>query len=381
VLHRPIQRDLVLQVLAPWNWPKLLSWHYGRGDLADAYYDRHIFDGRTFGEMPMRRPLIQLNATDISLGSRFSFVQAHFDRLCSDLSAVSVSRGVAASSAFPVAFSPLTLKNYPSETCHYETPTWVVSAMENDLEVNPQLYDRARSWASYEDPARKYIHLSDGGLADNIGLRGPMLGLTHPANPLGLIEKINTSKIRRIVLIVVDAKPGTDLKHDESARPPGIFSVLNAAATNPMENYSADTVKLARQYVQEWNRDARDEKLNAEACVELAGNVCGSAGPGCEEALWKQCFDLFGVEEDPAVSVVFYRSHVRFDAAKEEDRDKLKRIGTSLSLPAAEVGLLVDAGAEILRNSEAYRCLMRAIGEPGTVPAPGPDADCPGDPP
>ena len=125
VLYRRIERDLVLRVLAPWNWPRLLSPFFGRGDLADEYYGNHIFKSRTFAHLPRKRPYIMLNATDISRGAQFSFTQEHFDRICSDLGPLAISRGVVASSAFPIGFTPITFKNHGKETCGYEAPEWV----------------------------------------------------------------------------------------------------------------------------------------------------------------------------------------------------------------------------------------------------------------
>ena len=71
--------------------------------------------GATFApllQVPRRRPYLLLNATDMTLGARFEFTQDQFDLLCSDLSVVPVARAVAASSAFPILLSPLTLHNY-----------------------------------------------------------------------------------------------------------------------------------------------------------------------------------------------------------------------------------------------------------------------------
>jgi NTE family protein len=88
-----------------------------------------------------------LNATDITMGSRFTFIQDHFDPLCSDLSGVRVGRTVAASSAFPVAFPTLLLNNYAG-TCNYQEPPWIQQASK-DLMENPPRFNRARIAHSY----------------------------------------------------------------------------------------------------------------------------------------------------------------------------------------------------------------------------------------
>jgi len=110
VLYRPIQRDVIVRLFEPWNWPELML--YGRSDIAENYYNSEIFAGQTYQSIPRRRPYIILNATDISWGARFEFTQEYFDRMCSNLSPLPIARAVLASSAFPVAFTPITLKNY-----------------------------------------------------------------------------------------------------------------------------------------------------------------------------------------------------------------------------------------------------------------------------
>ena len=100
---------------------------FSRVDLADEYYNKNVFDGKTFADLvnsPKGKvPFLVLNATDIGIAHRFEFTQDQFDLLCSDLSGVTVSRAVAASSNFPVAFAPLTIGIY-KETCG-PLPQWV----------------------------------------------------------------------------------------------------------------------------------------------------------------------------------------------------------------------------------------------------------------
>ncbi|HXH96584.1 MAG TPA: patatin-like phospholipase family protein, partial [Gaiellaceae bacterium] len=245
VLHRKIERGFALRILNPLDWPWLLSPRYGRGDLAADYYDREIFEGKTFADLVGKRPFVVLNATDIARGAQFSFIQDHFDRLCADLSPVTIGRAVAASSAFPIVFTPLTLENRPKSTCGYVAPPWVAEAEQGDFETTPVRWDLARTWRSYEDASvRRYIHLSDGGLSDNIGLRS--FETAFRTGAWGLVGRINDPRLKRVVVIVVDAKPRAPSCLDTSAHPSSVFSVLDASATNPMENYSSDTIEHFR---------------------------------------------------------------------------------------------------------------------------------------
>ena len=253
VLERQIKRDVLLRAAAPWNWPDMLL--YGRSDVAERYYNDYIFGRRTFADMPLRRPFVILNATDLTMGAAFSFSQDDFDRICSDLGPIPVARAVLASSAFPVAFTPITLKNYGSKECGYREPGWVGGALE-DFEINPTRFHRAELWSSYQDAAKRpYIHLSDGGIADNIGLRGPEVALTSTDSPWTVLNK---RAVRRIAVIVVDARVANRVTLDQSSRRPLFTTVVEAAATNPIDNYSFDTVESLRRFTENQQKALED---------------------------------------------------------------------------------------------------------------------------
>ena len=121
-LRRNIEGALIRQVLSPLNWIPLMSPKFGRGDVAAAYYDKHIFDGATFADLQRPgAPVVVINATDLATGMRFPFVHNFFDLICADLDQLPLARGLTASSAVPVLFTPITVKSYAG-TCGYELP-------------------------------------------------------------------------------------------------------------------------------------------------------------------------------------------------------------------------------------------------------------------
>src|SRR6266480_254006 len=89
-LKRNIQGRLLALYSSPVNWVRLASSKFSRIDMAAEYYDQHLFGRHTFHDLLAqgRRPFLMINATDMSLGSRFEFTQDQFDLLCSDLSHV-----------------------------------------------------------------------------------------------------------------------------------------------------------------------------------------------------------------------------------------------------------------------------------------------------
>ena len=122
-LYRPIQSDLLKLALMPASWFKLAGSSFGRSDLAAEFYDREVFGGGSYADViaQHKRPFVILNATDLSTGGQFSFIQDQFDLLCSDLSSIKLARAAAASSAFPGLLTPMTFQNYAG-TCEYHQP-------------------------------------------------------------------------------------------------------------------------------------------------------------------------------------------------------------------------------------------------------------------
>lgn len=124
-----------------------------RSDLAKRVYHETVFDRATFQTLTEARgPKIYINATDLSSGERFTFVQAQFDVICSDLHELPIAYAVAASSAVPVLLSPISMRNH-SGSCGYEPPPWLGEALAARRE-QPRRYRIARTIAELADPEK-----------------------------------------------------------------------------------------------------------------------------------------------------------------------------------------------------------------------------------
>lgn len=170
-LDRNIERELIFQLFNPTNLVRLASPYYSRIDLAAELYDETIFDRKSFADLSANgsRPFISMNATNLANGERFEFTQDQFDFLGSDLGSYPVARAVAASSAFPFLLSPLSLRNHPSPD-RYTLPEEYSNALQ-DYDVNRRRFHWARNQTLFlEKESRPYLHLMDGGLADNLSL-------------------------------------------------------------------------------------------------------------------------------------------------------------------------------------------------------------------
>lgn len=240
-LKRNIQRTLVLKMVNPFRWPALSSSTYNWSDMAAEYYDDILFKKACFNDLLANNtPYVVINGTDISTGNRFSFNQQIFDIIASDVGSYPISRAVAASSAVPGALSPITLKNYAG-LYPVTTPEWVTKEYSP---VAGQARVQGMRMKSYLNTNNcPYIHLSDGGVVDNLGLRIYMdVTSILDSSPELRKQQDMLPKVRKVVLIVVNSAVKRDKGWGKSEKPPRNIPVAVAASTCMMERYSEDTI-------------------------------------------------------------------------------------------------------------------------------------------
>ena len=366
VLYRKVQTAITRRVLNPGQWPRLASSRFSRGDLAVEYFDSQIFHGHTFADMRRQRPLILLNATDMGIGSQFSFVQSNFDLICSDLSQFLVARAVTASLAFTPAFTPITLKNYNNGRCGYTTPKWVQDALKAGVETNPTAYAAARDVLSYEAiDKRPYIHLLDSGISDNMGIRSPQLAFAVRDSPASQIDRVEDGTIKKLVVILVDAKPKTYFKGDLKPKPPGALTSVQTAASRPLTNYSYETVNLLKRDVRDTRRALDRHRRTRNTCDVHAKAVCEQVetGEGCYEKVSSSCLTKFGVTiDDQPLELDIYLIHVSFELIDDRARrERFQSIPTKLELPREEVDLLIDVAPELMHEDPEFHHLLQDL--------------------
>jgi hypothetical protein len=250
-----------------------------------------------------------------------------------------VARAVAASSNFPIAFTPLTVNNYAG-SCSYKEPIWMEMASK-DLLGNPPRFDRARIARSYLNrKEREYIHLLDGGVSDNIGLRGPLVAIRSNDLPWNLPGQINLKKVKKLVVIVADARtdPKTDI--DKSPSPPGLTKIVDIIASVPMGNYSFDTVQQLLDTLNQWRKDRQSYS-------------------GCKGILERECPAAKLPTKAPN-PIDTYGIYVGFDQIEDpKKRDYFLNLPTTFYLPKKAVDDLREIGPAILDNSEEFKRLVR----------------------
>ncbi len=266
-LYRDIDTDLVKQFFNPLNWARLWSPNFNRSELSIQHYDKILFGHATFGDLRKNGgPDIVINATDITLGDSFTFDQLHFDLLCSELNSFPISRAVAASSAVPGILSTVTLFNYAG-ACDYQAPDWVTTVLE-EPSSGDERESIARKIHAYQNILeRPYIHLLDGGLADNLGLRSVMDRVRfHQGNPDSRTSILLNKLVKKVLVIVVNASAEPNRQLNLSKNPPSTIDSVDIATTVQVNRYNADTLKVFKSAVEKWREATRKIRCGDQHC-------------------------------------------------------------------------------------------------------------------
>ena len=184
LLRDKLRKDFLWSWIGRWFLPQnfLRYWltDFDRSDIMATVFNDHLFRGKTFdslGKPGPLRPNIFLNATDFSL-QRFVFDDQTFEKHGTRLDTFPMAQAVMASGAFPAVFNSVTIRDYRTRYAKYVGT----------------------------DPPGIYLHLFDGGPADN-------LGITTLQDVAGRVnqELIDQGRKMSCFLFVIDAYQGQRL--------------------------------------------------------------------------------------------------------------------------------------------------------------------------
>ena len=313
-LRLSIQSDLTKGLFKPANWSALGSRDYGRSDMAAELYDDKLFDNKTFSDFKRPgAPHVIINSTDIASGTRISFTRPMFNLLCADLDQYPVSRAVAASSAVPGMATPITLKNYAGQ-CGLELPTWLNKAAQ--ASGSTLAGAEAQALTAYLDTSEHpWLHLVDGGVSDNLGLRAFYTIFSVEHDPEQVLRDLGHENVKQVLMISVNAAAQHLPEWAAERDPPRVKHVLGSMTDVLMSRYTGDTTHIVRTAYSQWakTRQAGPRPVSFEF-VEVSFAGVGDA----------------------------------------QERRRLNDTVTSLQLDDEEIDRLIGAGRAVLRESDDF---------------------------
>ncbi len=350
-LKRDMESALIGHLLAPQNFFLLPFILLDTIDVAADFYDRRIFDDRRYADLVRRgdRPYVVVNATNLALGRRFEFTQGDFDVLASDLGTIPLGYSAAASSAFPIVFSPMRLKYFPSpdgsailqdiltapaaRTCDERRCLWAGSLVPEVKNGAPPSYE-------LDEWHHRYCYLVDGGLADNLGL----MHFIHEYQHGYIARRVADGRIRRLLLIIVDAGNRPRETIEQEASSPGLFTVGYKTAITGIDNHNETLVQMVR--------------------LLLDGHAASvEAYERCRQALAESCPEATAPEAIAPARVDAYVVHVSLrDLPDERERECCLCMPTRFTLPPDEIDLLIRGGRCLLRQHPEFQRFLREFG-------------------
>jgi NTE family protein len=328
-LRKDWESELKARVFrSPGNWFRLWSPYFGRAHLMAELLDESLFEGATYGDLAKRnhRPWLLIHASDMATLSRFEFNQMQFDMICSDLSQLPIAWASASSAALPLVLSPISLKNYAGQ-CGYPMPSWLSAAKKKGGIAG----QRAHELLSYQDiEKRPNIHLLDGGLSDNLALRGLIEGGSVMGGLERLLKEGNLKQVRKLVILSVNAETSPDVLEYRSDHIPTISSAMGSMVDLPINRYSFDTITLVGQGVEKVRLQLRTTPRAADSPFAPDADVY-FINAGLSE------------EYDP------------------DERLSLMKIPTTLYLTDPQIDQLLLAASRLIRNDPDFQRLMRDL--------------------
>lgn len=327
--------------LLPWNWEWLINPLFGTNDAMAGVYDRLIYHGATYADLEKQGlPMISVNATDIAGGTPFSFTQANFDLLCSDLSSFPVSRAVAASAGFPILFTPITLTSRRSGCLAYPPPGAPPPGWQKDAATLSRATVLARNAERQMDPNRtQFVHLMDGGISDNLALRSLSNALVVLDDNDAEVRRL-ANLTRRVIVISVDGQSSLDPTLGQRRVVSGIGQIISAVSGTQIDAYSFETLLLADQQVKELTQ--KIQRIRCETGKVIAGHACDDVKGALIQV------SLSGIADDAT-------------------RQRLQAIPTSLTIPDTDVDALVHQGETMIQTNPVLQSLIADF-SPATKP-------------
>jgi NTE family protein len=318
---------LIGAALSPKTLYQLGSPWYGRSNVLAERLDV-LYRGRTFGDLRQRRsgPDLLVTATDLTTGAAFEFSHEQFALICSDLDTVPLSFAVAASSAVPILLTPVTLRNHAGQCPRPREVEEDAAAADN---FRARLFqNNARSYLDAGD--RPYLHLVDGGLADNLGVRGLLDRMLVGGTIDQPFRDVPPGTIRRLVLVAVNSERDMAERIDRTDRVPSTAQVMDALIFGAGSRGTQETLAMMKDDIRRW--------------ADQLASMRGSAG------------SPFAADAEIHVISVSLR-----DVPDAEERQLLLQVPTAFTITPADGRRLQAAGRATLRASPEFRRLRESL--------------------
>ncbi|MEW5925827.1 MAG: hypothetical protein AB1746_17740 [Candidatus Zixiibacteriota bacterium] len=202
-----------------------------------------------------------------------------------------------------------------------------------DQDITKREFHHLNNLRPYMEAGKtKYIHLVDGGVADNLGLRAALDRVLALGGVWETLKYMGLENIHKVVFIVVNAETEISRSWALFGKPPAFAAMLNSYSSIAITRYNFETVMLLRESFYRWAEEIQKNRC-ADKPISTEPGTCGD--------------------------IKFYLIEVKFDALRDEaEREYFKSLPTSFKLKSEEVDKLRDVAHRILGQSAEFRQLL-----------------------
>jgi NTE family protein len=243
----------------------------------------------------------------------------------------------------PVVLSSITIKNYGG-SCNWSPAPWTKPFLDSDNPPRPaaRAIRSLKNLQAYADGARRpYLHLVDGGVSDNVGMRGVLdaMEVLEALHEAGLPSPLDSAK--RIIVFVVNSLSSPPTNWDESPSPPGTVDILLKSAGTPIDAFSYETIESLKDTAAHWN---------TMRMIRNSAAFAANKDPAVARALRVPQAEIYAID-------------VSFSALKDKkELDYLNLQPTTFVLEPEAVDRLRAAGGTIIMDSPEFKRLLKDLG-------------------
>ncbi|KPL51697.1 hypothetical protein ABB55_05190 [Prosthecomicrobium hirschii] len=290
-----------------------------------AWLKKNLFGNATFRDLNRPgRPVVWINASDITSKTPFIFEPVTFGSICSDLSTYPIAEAVAASAAVPIVFAPVVIKSY-ADKCGFKLPDHL-EEMARRRDSSPIVRNYISALRKYRDIGQvAFVKLLDGGLTDNWGLAGFNVALASATEPYKPLNRDDAVVVERFIFVVVDSGRTLPSDYAKTLEGPSGSALLEAVTDTAIDSAVRNSFEVLRLQMQAWESRLKTWRcaLNPDEVARIRGST---EGWDCRK-----------------VSVRVER--IAFEDLDAGTAQTLGRIPTRFVLDPAEVKASIEGGA------------------------------------
>ena len=335
---------LELDAVNPITWFGLVTGQITRIEAEEALFNTQLYHDAPLAALNQPgKPYIVLNATDMAGGETFAMVPRRFDDVCSKYDLLPIATAVSASAAFPILLTPVAFQDLfqwlpgqiaqrrmdPGRSVAAAISAKPVHALSEPGRVQGRALFQRFAARSQPLPAHRLPLFSRWRARRQS--RNPViaLGADCALRRCQVLRAINEGKIRKLVVIVVNARSDPPNKLYQQPQQPGLVGQIQAVTSVPIDANTANS----------------ETALSA-----LLGELAQAAAGGTGQAKFAG-MRIYGITVDYDQIPADTPAHRRISRYGQD-------VPTSWTLTPPQLQVTEEAGRFLLRRHPCYRALL-----------------------